>query len=85
MREIEPQIVFVLNGRPATAAAGVSVAAAVLAAGVTAFRRSVTGEARGPLCGMGVCYECRLTIDGRPHQVSCQVVLGPGMVVRTDD
>jgi hypothetical protein len=76
---------FTLNGRPATAAAGCSVAVAALANGVTEFRRSATGQPRGPLCGMGICYECRLTIDGRPHQKSCQVVLAAGMVVQCDE
>ena len=39
------------------------VSAAVAIAGVTAFRRSVTGEPRGPLCGMGICFECRVTVE----------------------
>jgi len=78
-------IAFTLNGRPAAAAAGCSVAVAVLVNGVTEFRRSVTGQPRGPVCGMGICYECRVTIDGRPHQKSCQVPLAPGMVVQCDE
>jgi NADPH-dependent 2,4-dienoyl-CoA reductase/sulfur reductase-like enzyme len=49
-----------------------TVASRMLAAGTTAFRQSVTGQPRGPLCGMGVCYECRVTIDGVPHRRSCQ-------------
>ena len=58
---------------------------AVARAGVTTFRRSVTGEPRGPLCGMGICFECRVTVDGRPHVRSCQVLCRPGMEVRTDE
>lgn len=65
--------------------AGSTVAAAVLEAGVTSFRRSVTGEARGPLCGMGICFECRVTIDGVAHVRSCQTVCEDGMDVRTDE
>ena len=45
--------------------------------------RSVTGEPRGPLCGMGICFECRATIDGMPHQRSCQILCAAGMEVRT--
>jgi predicted molibdopterin-dependent oxidoreductase YjgC len=78
-------VTFQLNGRPASAEAGSSVAAAVLANGVRAFRRSVTGEPRGPVCAMGICYECRLSIDGRAHQKSCQITLAAGMVVQTDE
>ena len=72
---------FVLNGCAALAPKGASVAVAVLMNGVTQFRNSVSGEARAPLCGMGICYECRLTIDGKPHMRSCMIAVGPGMVV----
>jgi sarcosine oxidase subunit alpha len=64
---------------------GSTVAAAMMSAGISSFRRSVTGEPRGPLCGMGICFECRVTIDGVPHCRSCQIVCHPGMNVRTDD
>jgi hypothetical protein len=73
----------VVNGIPITVAEGVSVAVAVLSSGGHAFRRSVSGEPRGPLCGMGICFECRLTIDGVEHARSCQVVCRNGMVVTT--
>ena len=85
MRSKRPRVDFLLNGKPAAAEAGVSVAVAVLSSGVTAFRRSVAGESRAPLCGMGICFECRLTIDGRPHRTSCQTVLAAGMAVTTDE
>ena len=61
------------------------VAAAVLQDGVSSFRRSVSGEARGPLCGMGICYECRLTVNGVAHVRSCQTLCENGMDVRTDE
>jgi len=63
---------------------GTMVSAAVAAAGVTAFRRSVSGEPRSPLCGMGICFECRVTIDGQPHQRSCQIPCAAGMTVTTE-
>ena len=72
-----------IDGQRIRVAAGTTVAAAVLAAGITAFRRSVCGEPRAPLCGMGICYECRLTIDGVPHCRSCQILCRSGMEVRT--
>ena len=64
---------------------GSTVAAAVLQTGVTTFRRSVSGEARGPLCGMGICFECRVTIDGEAHIRSCQTLCADGLDVRTDE
>jgi len=73
-----------VNGATVEVPAGAMVATAVAVAGVSAYRRSVSGEPRGPLCGMGICFECRVTIDGRAHCRSCQVVCRPGMEVRTD-
>jgi len=73
-----------VNGTAVTVPAGAMVSAAIAIAGVSGYRRSVSGEPRGPLCGMGICFECRVTIDGRAHCRSCQVVCQPGMEVRTD-
>jgi len=73
-----------VDGVTVEAPAGSMVSAAVSLAGKTAFRRSVTGEPRSPLCGMGICFECRVTIDGRAHMKSCQVPCRQGMEVRTD-
>ena len=61
---------------------GLTVAALLLGLG-RASRRSVRGEARAPLCGMGTCFECRVEIDGVPHQRSCLVACEDGMEVRT--
>jgi D-hydroxyproline dehydrogenase subunit gamma len=74
-----------INGIRVTVSPGTVVAAAVAQAGVTRFRRSATGEARGPLCGIGVCMECRVTIDGQPHSRSCTTLCAEGMEVRTDE
>jgi predicted molibdopterin-dependent oxidoreductase YjgC len=74
-----------VNGKPVTVPAGVMVSTAIAAAGIGLFRRSVTGEPRGPLCGMGVCFECRVTIGGRQHVRSCQTLCASGMEVRTDE
>jgi predicted molibdopterin-dependent oxidoreductase YjgC len=72
-----------VNGRSIDIAAGTTVAAAVLGAGEFAFRVSVTGEPRAPLCGMGICMECRVTIDGMAHARSCQIICRDGMSVET--
>jgi sarcosine oxidase subunit alpha len=64
---------------------GTMVSAAVALAGVDAFRKSVSGQPRGPLCGMGICLECRVTIDGLPHCRSCQILCRPGMEVQTGE
>ncbi|MEI2453589.1 (2Fe-2S)-binding protein [Lysobacter firmicutimachus] len=64
--------------------AGANVAAAVARAGAH-FRRSCGGEPRAPLCGMGVCFECRVEIDGVAHRRACLVPAREGMRVRCDD
>lgn len=71
-----------VNGRPVEAAAAMTVAAALMRAGLPC-RASVTGEPRGPLCAMGICFECAATVDGVPLQRTCQVVCRPGMKVET--
>jgi sarcosine oxidase subunit alpha len=73
------------DGRSVRVQAGVTVAAALLDLGTPAFRRSVSGEPRAPLCGMGTCYECRVTIDGVAHRRACLVTVADGMHVTTAD
>jgi predicted molibdopterin-dependent oxidoreductase YjgC len=73
-----------INGAMLTVAPGTTVAAAVMMAGAVT-RTSVTGEQRAPLCGMGTCFECRVTIDGMAHQRSCQILCAPGMDVQTGE
>lgn len=74
-----------VNGQPLRVPAGTVVGAAIAAAGVTRFRRSVLGRPRGPVCGMGICMECRVAINGRSQCRSCQILCEPGMEIQTDD
>jgi len=73
-----------INGTPVCVPPETSVAAAVLISGESIFRRSVSGEGRGPLCGMGTCFECRVTIDDVEHCRSCQILCRDGMRVRPE-
>ncbi|WP_110958547.1 2Fe-2S iron-sulfur cluster-binding protein [Acidovorax sp. ST3] len=74
---------IVVNGIPRQVPAGTSVAAALAQQPPGTTRRSVTGEARAPLCGMGVCHECRVRIQGR-IRLACQTVCAEGMAIDTD-
>jgi len=76
-----PEVEIIVAGQPVSVKEGTTVAVAIFMAGCVAFRHSVSGEPRGPLCGMGICYECRVTIDGEPHARSCQIVCRQGMRV----
>lgn len=86
-------VAITIDGVPFRVPADTSVAAAILNRELSRpsspdaawiIRRSVGGEGRGPLCGMGICFECRATVDGRPHERTCQLPVRDGMEVRTD-
>lgn len=79
---MNPLLSIAVNGRPLQVAVGTTVAAAILQAGAIS-RKSVSGQPRQPLCGMGICYECRAQVDGRPHERTCQILCRPGMQVVT--
>ena len=76
-------VTIVVDGEERRVPADVTVAVALLGLGVRAFRRSAHGEPRAPLCGMGVCYECRVDIDGVANRRACLVPVTDGLLVRT--
>jgi sarcosine oxidase subunit alpha len=78
-------ITIVVDGRPLRVPATISLAAALWNSGVAAVRTSVAGEARGPLCGMGSCQECRVTIDDVLQRRACLEPVREGMRVTTRD
>lgn len=71
---------IVIDGEPCDVPAGISVAAALALAGNGVIRSSVSGERRAPFCGMGVCQECRVTVNGR-RMLACQTECQPDMVI----
>jgi len=71
-----------VNGRAVRLPLGATVAAALLNSQIPC-RISVRGEPRAPLCGMGICFECRAIIDGVLHQRTCQIPCREGMIVET--
>lgn len=72
-------IELTIDGRVVRVPEGTTVAAAVMRAGIDIFRRG-----RGPLCGMGSCFECRVKLNGLLHERSCQTLCRAGMEVETD-
>ena len=73
-----------VNGATVSVPAGATVAVAMVIAGQPC-RSSVIGEPRGPLCGMGICFECRAMVNGIPHSRTCQLLCEPDMEVKTDE
>ncbi|MFI2645190.1 (2Fe-2S)-binding protein [Streptomyces sp. NPDC018610] len=74
------------DGRTLTALPGQSVAAALWAAGVMSWRTTRrTGRPRGAFCGTGVCFDCLITVNGRPNQRACLVPAHDGDVLTTQE
>jgi predicted molibdopterin-dependent oxidoreductase YjgC len=68
------------NNRPLTAEDGTTVGAALMANGVTSGRNTrKEGKPRGLFCGIGVCFDCLVEVDGEPNQRACMVRLTDGM------
>ncbi len=80
----EQPITFTVDGEPFSAYPGDTIAGALYAAGKRVWRHSRSGEARGIFCGMGVCFDCLVTVDGQPDQRACQTLVKPGMAVTTN-
>lgn len=71
-----------VNGQPVPAHHGQTVAVALLAAGQRIFRRTESGELRGLFCGMGVCFDCLVTVNGLAEQRACMTPVEPGMQIQ---
>jgi sarcosine oxidase subunit alpha len=76
-------VVILVNGVRRQVSASDLLAPALLNLGLRRFRESVSGEPRAPLCGIGVCQECRVTVDGLPGVRACMTPVREGMKVET--
>ena len=78
------KISFTFNGQAFTCESGQSVAAALIAANNRELRRTrFEGEPRSIFCGMGICFDCVVVIDGVANQRSCLIEAKPGMKVES--
>jgi aerobic-type carbon monoxide dehydrogenase small subunit (CoxS/CutS family) len=78
-----PAVTITVDGRPLQAHLGETVAGALLASGQRAWRRTAQGEPRGLFCGMGICFDCTLTVDGAPNVRACLTPVSDGMEIST--
>ncbi|NTJ45331.1 (2Fe-2S)-binding protein [Agrobacterium larrymoorei] len=84
LREPATKLTIFVDGIAVNGAKGDNVSTVLLCAGIDSFRNtSVTGAARGPYCGMGVCFDCLVTIDGEGNRQACLTPIYEGMVVTT--
>jgi sarcosine oxidase subunit alpha len=80
-------LVLTVNGRSVTAYSGETLFAVLCTEGIVALRpasKKSTEAARGGFCGMGVCQECRVTVDGMPGRRACMIEVREGMEVVID-
>ncbi len=80
-----PRVEILLDGRAVEAHEGETVAAVLLAEGEIRTRRTVKGEPRGVFCGMGVCFDCLVVVDGVPNTRACMTWVRDGMEVSRQD
>ena len=74
---------FSVDGNDVRAADGMTLTAALLSLGIRAVRTDpVSGEPRGAFCGMGVCFECEVVVDGHPVR-ACLTPVRAGLAVET--
>jgi len=75
-------ITLEIDGHGQTVEDGITVLAALSQTGIGCTRLSITGQPRSALCGMGICQECRVAVDGL-RRLACQTLVKSGMRVRT--
>ncbi len=72
-----------VDGEPLQAFEGETIATALLASGRRVFRHTPDGSPRGLYCGMGICFDCVVEVDGESSVRSCITLVRPGMKIRT--
>ena len=74
---------FWYDGQPVEGLEGETLAAALAASGIRELRHTRSGERRGLYCGMGACFDCLVTVDGRASQRACLTKVAEGQQVRS--
>jgi predicted molibdopterin-dependent oxidoreductase YjgC len=83
-REHTKIINLTVNGEPVNTNSGQTVAAVLVAAGIQSYRHTFKShQPRGLYCGMGICYECLVTINDQPGVRACVTLVEDGMRIET--
>ena len=79
-----PMLTVSVDGEPAEAYPGETVATLLLALGRQTLRHTDHLHApRGLFCGMGVCFDCLVTVDGQANVRACMTPVQAGMTIET--
>lgn len=81
MSELPENFEIEFNGMTIRAHKDQTIAAALIENGIKTFRKTRKNESRGPFCGIGLCYECRTTVDGVSDVRTCITPAKPGCKV----
>ncbi|PZG17286.1 proline dehydrogenase [Micromonospora craterilacus] len=77
---------MLFDGTPLPCRDGWTIGAALTAAGVRSWRTTRHGQRpRGLFCGIGICFDCLVTVNGQPSLRACLVPANPGDDVRTQE
>jgi len=76
-------VTIVVDGYPLLAYPGETVAGALLASGRRAWRHTRHGQPRGLYCGIGLCFDCLVTVNGTPNVRACVTPVMAGMIIET--
>ncbi|MEZ6194133.1 MAG: (2Fe-2S)-binding protein [Planctomycetota bacterium] len=79
----ETSVLIRVDGQELRVRRGISLAAALFEAGAPATRRALDGSPRAALCGMGICFECRVLVADRTERRACRIPCEEGLEVRT--
>ncbi|MGD9078824.1 MAG: (2Fe-2S)-binding protein [Desulfobacterales bacterium] len=74
-----------VNGKTILACSGQTIAEALLANGLRMLRITPKQASRGVYCGMGICYECRMIVNGIPNVRTCMTLATPGCRITTQN
>ena len=78
-----PAFTFTFEGKAMSAYSGETIGAALMAAGILTLRTTRRqGRPRGLFCGIGLCFDCLVVVDGIPNQQACLVAVKPDMLVQ---
>ena len=83
--DIGDKFVIEVDGESLLAYSGQTIAEALLANGLRTLRMTQKQGSRGVYCGMGICYECRMVVNGIPNVRTCMTLATPGCRIATQD
>jgi len=81
---VRPDIEVMVDGRPIYGIAGQSLLSIMWASGIRVWRvNPVSGRERSGFCGMGVCFECDIDVQGSDERRACMILVTTGVTVTT--